>query len=337
MTAPRKLSPSGMSTRQESCSPRDMCKSYRCRKLSSSGRSHIPVADKNAEPTAKVFTFLSGMSPSMASWTRNTSSTSDHVMRRFLFQFLAVIAVTSNDKRQHQEDITMKRILKHLRQRRLLTPLKFIQDRCKVQLEHPLVSQLFETLVLRGQFADVEQCLRACSDNGLFDSFIKSSQPRAHWKRITAVDADGDYPMKRGGHAMCIDSEKGLIYLHGGWDGTKNLDDYWEYDIANNRWKLLSQHTSQDKNGPGPRACHKMVFDQKTGCIYLLGKLGDEEGSRLVSGDTPETKPPGTGEQQFCSEFYRYRTRGIDHGNWELLNFDTAVCIPDLSAPKTSR
>ena len=243
----------------------------------------------------------------------------------------------SDGKRQHQEDITMKRILKHLRQRRLLTPLKFIQDRCKVQLEHPLVSQLFETLVLRGQFTEAEQCLRMCSDSGLFDSFIKSSQPRAHWKRIAAVDADGDCPMKRGGHAMCVDSEKGSIYLHGGWDGTKNLDDYWKYDIADNRWKLLSQHTSQDKNGPGPRACHKMVFDQKTGCIYLLGKLGDEEGSRLISENTQEPKPPGAGEQQFCSEFYRYRTRGIDRGNWELLNFDTAVRINDLLTPGTPR
>ena len=221
----------------------------------------------------------------------------------------------------------MKRILKHLRQRRLLTPFKFIQDRSKAQLEHPLVSQLFNALVLKGQFAEAEQCLRMCFDNGLFDSFIKSSQPRAHWKRITAVDADGDYPMKRGGHAMCVDSEKGNIYLHGGWDGTKNLDDYWEYSIANNRWRLLSQHTSQDKNGPGPRACHKMVFDQKTGCIYLLGKLGDEEGSRLLSEDASEPKPPEAGEQQFSSEFYRYRTRGIDRGNWELLNFDTAVCF----------
>ena len=232
-----------------------------------------------------------------------------------------------DDRRQHREEITMKRILKHLRQRRLLTPFKFIQDRSKVQLEHPLVSQLFNALVLKGQFAEAEQCLRMCFDNGLFDSFTKSSQPRAHWKRIAAVDADGDYPMKRGGHAMCVDSEKGNIYLHGGWDGTKNLDDYWEYDIANNRWRLLSQHTSQDKNGPGPRACHKMVFDQKTGCIYLLGKLGDEEGSRLLSEDASEPKPPEAGEQQFSSEFYRYRTRGIDRGNWELLNFDTAVCF----------
>lgn len=105
----------------------------------------------------------------------------------------------------------------------------------------------------------------------------------------------------------------------------KNLDDYWAYDITNNRWKLLSQHTSQDKNGPGPRACHKMVFDQKTGCIYLLGKLGDEEGSRLLSENPSDPKPPAAGEQQFCSEFYRYRTRGIDQGNWELLNFDTAA------------
>ena len=130
---------------------------------------------------------------------------------------------------------------------------------------------------------------------------------------------------------MCIDSEMGLIYLHGGWDGSKNLDDHWVYNISTSRWKLLSQHTSQDKNGPGPRACHKMIFDQKSGCIYLLGKLGDEEGSRLLSENTPEPKPP-TGEQQFCSEFYRYRTRGIDRGNWELLNFDTTVRISDFLA-----
>lgn len=130
--------------------------------------------------------------------------------------------------------------------------------------------------------------------------------------------------MKRGGHAMCIDGESGLIYLHGGWDGQKSLDDFWLYDISKDKWRILSQNSGEDKNGPGPRACHKMVFDRKTGSIYVLGKLADEEGHRVGPDGSSMDAGPST-DQQYCSEFYRYRTRGLDAGNWELLSFDTAV------------
>jgi hypothetical protein len=216
--------------------------------------------------------------------------------------------------------------MKHLRQRRLLTPIEFIQFKCNIQLEHPLIASLHKSLVLKGDFSSAEETLQPCLEQGLFDSYIKSSQPQAMWTRLHVSDADGDAPTKRGGHAMCIDGDSGLIYLHGGWDGKNSLDDFWVYDIAKEKWRILSPHTGHDKNGPGPRACHKMMFDRKMGSIYILGKLADEEGHRIApEGSSTDLNPPTSVDSQFCSEFYRYRTRGLDAGNWELLTFDTAV------------
>lgn len=148
------------------------------------------------------------------------------------------------------------------------------------------------------------------------------------------VDADGDVPSKRGGHAMCIDHSKQVIYLFGGWDGRKSLDDFWQYDIQGERWRVLSHSTSSEKNGPEPRSCHKMVFDAKTGCIYLLGRLGDKDGLRIdgqgdAAGSGAQRSEESAGEGNtatpFCSEFHRYHTRGLDAGKWDLLSFDTLV------------
>ncbi|KAI5116498.1 hypothetical protein M0805_009923 [Coniferiporia weirii] len=281
-----------------------------------------------------------------------------------------------DDFLQNRETLAMRQILKHLRQRRHITTYRQLLSRTSVQLEHPLISDFYETLVLRGDWAAAEQQLRKLASAGLFSSYIHSCTPRAHWRRLRGTDANGDFPCKRGGHAMCMDIEGGLIYLFGGYDGQKSLDDFWVYSLREGRWKVISHSVVEEKNGPGPRACHKMVFDPKNGCIYMLGRLGDgdlptgRDGSNAptpasstsnsaegnsnpssgssqvrstrrdrpptsVSGSTTQgpqgpassslsdpSKPPVQG---YHSEFYRYRTRGIDQGQWELLDFDTAT------------
>ena len=155
---------------------------------------------------------------------------------------------------------------------------------------------------------------------------------------------------------MCMDEQDGFIYLFGGWDGQQNLDDFWVYDVRKDTWRMLSMATSRENNGPGPRACHKMVFDPKTGAIYVLGRLG--EGETLeplpVRGDegsgAPVPVPPTSPRPSintaavdiarqgnvtplpwsaYPSEFYRYHTRGLDAGKWDLLFLDTAVSVPD--------
>lgn len=231
-----------------------------------------------------------------------------------------------------------------------------ILARAGLQLEHPLVTSLHEAFVLNGNWSDAEKLVQDCANEGLLQSYRQSCQARIRWSRVRGLDADGDVPCRRGCHAMCIYEQNGLIYLFGGWDGQRSLDDFWVYDIAKDLWRLLSLATSRVKNGPGPRACHKMVFDGKTGCIYLLGRLGDGDGAdtrRVRSHTHPELREvpvatslpwsappgdPGAGTQEaghgaplgtawpsHCSEFYRYHTRGLDAGTWDLLSFDTAV------------
>ncbi|KAK7468576.1 hypothetical protein VKT23_003080 [Stygiomarasmius scandens] len=223
---------------------------------------------------------------------------------------------------QFRETQVLRHMLKYLRQRRLLTPYNSVLSRSGLQIEHPLVSKLHESIVLRGNWEQAIDLLSDISNAGLFDSFLRLCQPYAVWKRIHDTDDNGNVPPLRGGHAMCIDHVNGLIYLYGGWDGAKSLDDFWVYDIKKSRWSIISQVTSRERDAPGPRSCHKMVYDSKTGSIYVLGRLGDDElksgpeGSsrRLTGQDTPLSSRP-------ISEFYRYR---VDSRKWNCLNYDAA-------------
>ncbi|KAG0701286.1 Muskelin N-terminus-domain-containing protein [Suillus ampliporus] len=229
---------------------------------------------------------------------------------------------------EYREMVVLRHVLKHLRQRRMLTPYQNILARSNIQLEHPIVTDLHSSLVLQGNWTDSESLFSDASSAGLFDAYIQSCQPHSQWKRLHGVDADGDVPSKRGGHAMALDPENGRIYLLGGWDGQKSLDDFWVYDVNAERWRVISHSTSLEKNGPIARSCHKMVYDTKSGCIYLLGRLGDgdipkpDEHQELLrrAGEIPDGSRPSA----YCSEFYRYHTRGLDAGKWDLLFFDTA-------------
>lgn len=148
---------------------------------------------------------------------------------------------------------------------------------------------------------------------------------------------------------MCMDPDNEMIYIFGGWDGEKSLDDFWVYSVKEDRWKVLSHSTTQETNAPGARSCHKMVFDTKNGTIYVLGRLNDEDDLRpaepaparahhgasgyLVptqqqqspaapASDATSSSPP---PKLLTSEFYRYHTRGVLAGKWDFLSIDTAV------------
>lgn len=234
----------------------------------------------------------------------------------------------------------LRYILKHLRQRRLLTPYDSIIARSGLQVENSLITKLHESVVLQGNWKSAEQLVSTISKAGLFDSYLHGSQPYAVWKRLHGTDADGDVPAPRGGHAMCIDPVNNMVYLFGGWDGKKSLDDFWVYDVQQDKWRVLSHNTSAEQNAPGARSCHKMVFDTKTGSIYLLGRLSDSDALKdtTVPG-VPGPAQPGedgstTPTRAFCSEFYRYHTKGMDSGKWDFLSFDTAVSYRTLVAFK---
>lgn len=231
----------------------------------------------------------------------------------------------------------MQHILKHLRQRRLLTPYNTILSQSGVQLEHSLVTHLYESVVLTGDWDEAEKLLRDISIAGLFDQYLRSSHPCASWRPIHDTDLNGDKPSARGGHSMCIDYQRGYIYLFGGWDGQKSLDDFWLYSINEQRWSVLSTNTSLDAHAPGPRSCHKMVYDSKTNSIYVLGKLGELETSPAPVGPgiagsalgrnhrsstgiaTDETPTMSSRTIPSSSEFYKYH---CETNKWERLPSD---------------
>ncbi len=80
----------------------------------------------------------------------------------------------------------------------------------------------------------------------------------------------------RGGHQMCIDTERQMIYLMGGWDGNDDLADFWMFDINQQSWKMISRDTEQD-GGPCARSCHKLCLDYKRKLIFMLGRYLDSE------------------------------------------------------------
>jgi len=173
--------------------------------------------------------------------------------------------------------------------------------------EHPLLSRLHSTLVVRGQFAQTEALLEDSKETGLFREWCSGGgkgKNIGRWEQITGngVGEGGvpNWPAGRGGHQMVRVGRK--ILLFGGWDGERDLGDLWEYELpltstsptsSSGGWRCLhpgspppptplsppppSSSTDTDRR-PRGRSCHQMAVDERTGWVYLLGaKLGPEE------------------------------------------------------------
>ena len=114
-------------------------------------------------------------------------------------------------------------------------------------------------------------------------------------------------PTPRGGHILVIDSLHQNIYMFGGWDGSRDLSDFWVYNIASNKWTMLCADTSAE-GGPGPRSCHKMVLDPQYRQIFVLGRYL-ERGLRDTESNTR-------------SDFYVY---DILANKWTQITDDTSA------------
>ncbi|KAL0581921.1 hypothetical protein V5O48_000151 [Marasmius crinis-equi] len=229
---------------------------------------------------------------------------------------------------EFQETHALRHLLKHLRQRRLLTPYHSILERASIKVEHPLISQLHSCIVLQGDWERAEGLLKDLSAAGLYETHLQSRQSHSVWKRLQSSDKDGPVPSPRGGHAACIDPQNAQIYLFGGFDGQQSLDDLWVYEIENEKWRCISEHTASLPYAPSPRACHKMVHDAKSNSIYILGRIPELErskpkpnGGRATSNDKP------TSSRSASSDFYRYDIAG---GKWEHLTDPASVGGPSL-------
>lgn len=202
-----------------------------------------------------------------------------------------------------EEREAIRLCLKHLRQRNYIEPFNSLQRATNVVLEDILLSELYDRLVIHGNFEMVENILKSASEKGLLDEYTEGDEYNVVWRRIT--QDDGEAPCVRGGHQMCINPSNGAIYMFGGWDGFTDLADLWTYDPDTQRWRCISRDTSE-QGGPGPRSCHKICIDPIYNRIYILGRYLENVDHSLSAVD---------------SDFWRY---DITEDRWTILSKNTA-------------
>ncbi|BGP09004.1 hypothetical protein JCM10049v2_004859 [Rhodotorula toruloides] len=229
--------------------------------------------------------------------------------------------------------------------------------------ESPLCRELHEKLVREGEWEEAERILDRGEEGGLFREWTPGGgkgRTVAKWEPLSpsrsTAQATHSWPTGRGGHAMVRVGRK--ILLFGGWDGSRDLGDLWEWDLTapDGGWRCLDsgEETKAKDQRPGPRSCHQMVVDESEGWVYLLGGRKDEEEAeddddvamaedlddrprrpRRPSTSVPsaEHTPTHPGsmtslhgsskEDRWKSDFWRYKAVGPGRGEWELISEDT--------------
>ncbi|KAJ2843582.1 hypothetical protein IWW36_005510, partial [Coemansia brasiliensis] len=189
-----------------------------------------------------------------------------------------------DDFNRFQKQEAVRLCLKFFRDRGYNDAFAALAQQTQQQLEAPLLTQLRDALVENCSYTRAEQLLHEAEQKELFQACASKVPYAARWSPVGSEAYA--MPPARGGHQMCIDEERRVVYLYGGWDGTKNLDDLWMLSIDTGRWVCLSTNT-RNQGGPGPRSCHSMCFDTIRKCIYILGNYVDREyrGSASLDND----------------------------------------------------
>ncbi|XP_059476925.1 muskelin [Neocloeon triangulifer] len=213
---------------------------------------------------------------------------------------------------EFKEKEAIRLCLKHFRQRgpSFASVYEALRVNTGIELEDPKLTALHNTLVLNADYAATEEFMAKAVHEGLLDNHLLRQDYTPQWKRIMLPKSEGEedssQPGMRGGHQMCIDPVSETIFLFGGWDGTQDLSDLWQFHIPSNTWKKLSSNTEVE-GGPSARSCHKMCLDPEGRQIFTLGRYLDNQ---YRSADNLK------------SDFYVYH---IETGLWTLINEDTAT------------
>ena len=133
-----------------------------------------------------------------------------------------------------------------MRQRNYLDLFQTVQNETSIQLEHPILTQFHQELVLNGNFDKAEEILTTSFQNEYFAEYLSTLKYKPVWKEITSIRNTAK-PGHRGGHQMCIDVIDGVTYLMGGWDGSSDLADFWAFHESSGEWQCISQDTRKYK------------------------------------------------------------------------------------------
>ncbi|KXN67295.1 hypothetical protein CONCODRAFT_10670, partial [Conidiobolus coronatus NRRL 28638] len=208
----------------------------------------------------KEFKVYGGLTPNNMVELLHSGFRNNHQYETFILKF--------SFENTDQKNEAIRICLKYFRQKNYSDAFQALSNHAGLELESPMLIQL-NRLDEEGSFDEDEQLIWSLTNINFPPSLLR-------FRRIMATDATGHSPCMRGGHQMCIDSENGTIYLMGGWDGYRDLGDFWKFNISSQTWTKISSDTSE-QNGPGARSCHKICIDPIKKRIYVLGKYVDTE------------------------------------------------------------
>ncbi|KAL4226060.1 Muskelin 1 [Mactra antiquata] len=210
----------------------------------------------------------------------------------------------------YREKEAIRLCLKHFRQRQYVEAYEALQKKTRVDLEHPILTELHNQLVTQGNYDACENLITRACEEGLFEQYISDQEYKPKWTPIEPVSAGSESfdnrPGMRGGHQMAIDLHTETLYLYGGWDGNQDLADLWSYHSPSKQWTCISRDTAEE-GGPCARSCHKMCLDYERKQIFTLGRYLD---SSMRT------------ECNLKSDFYMY---DIENNKWTLITEDTAA------------
>ncbi|KAH9412045.1 putative muskelin [Ordospora pajunii] len=152
---------------------------------------------------------------------------------------------------------TLRRCLAFLRDNGFRDIYKELESRCGHKSKGSAAKKI-RSLLEQNMHDEAEAFIESL-DPSVFQEFIDNSAYALVWAEIPKKDV---WPCERGGHQMV--EMDGSIYLHGGWNGTHELEDFWKY--TNGTWEQLSSGVIC----PGRRSCHRMVAHNSK--LYLTGK-----------------------------------------------------------------
>lgn len=207
-----------------------------------------------------------------------------------------LVKATLDEYNRSKEQQTTRLILKFLRQHNHQAAFTALHTSSGVQLEAPVVTEL-HNFITQNRFKEAEKLLIDLfnHDSTIFDQYLHDHVPyQVEWTRLypkrqfnpsqsASLDENGDYrmsdanaPSPRGGHQLLWDPNGQQLFLLGGWDGKRDLADFWSFNIQSNTWTLLSMNVEKE-GGPSARSCHKAVLHCSSGDIYVLGRYIDSE------------------------------------------------------------
>lgn len=130
-----------------------------------------------------------------------------------------------------------------------------LSEETNLQLEHPIFTKI-RNFMSDNKFEEAEIKMKEFCDQN--PHFLKKTFT-ATWNLIKN---NKSWPKARGAHASLIDDNK--LYVHGGWDGHEESNEFLRYDISQNKWDNLEFETDK-------RSCHRMTH-LKDGNLLILGK-----------------------------------------------------------------